>query len=144
MGFNKRYLNKERVLSNLSNIDKLLKADSLIMDMWSSYFIEDLNLKQRELREVLLEDTKFDSSINYQNHKNFYLLSSISEAIINLSTNPSWVDIHIVWVKTGFKIEESEKGKFDLLTQKAIESAVTYYDNLVIDGRDKTINQVLS
>lgn len=144
MGFNKRYLNKEIILSNLSNIDKLLKADSLIMDMWSSYFIEDLNSKQRELREVLLEDTKFDSSGNYQNHKYFYLLNSISEAIINLSTDPSWLDIQIVCIKTGFKIEESEKGKFDLLRKKAIDSAINYYDNLVINGRDKTINQVLS
>jgi hypothetical protein len=144
MGFNKRYLNKEIILSNLSNIDKLLKADGLIMDMWSSYFISDLNSKQRDLRKILIEDTQFDSSGNYQNHKNFYLLSSISEAIINLSTDPSWLDIQIVCIKTGFKTEEDEKGKFYLLRKKAIESAITYYDNLVINGRDETINQVLS
>jgi len=131
MGFNKRFLSKETILNNLSNIDSLLKTDGLVLDMWSHYFVKDLDAKQTPLRQELIEDIQFDSSGDYQNHKNFYLLSSISEAIINLSTNPSWVDIHIVWVKTGFKIEESEKGKFDLLTKKALNSAISYYDNLV-------------
>lgn len=131
MGFNKRFLSKETILNNLSNIDSLLKTDGLVLDMWSHYFVKDLDAKQRPLRQELIEDIQFDSSGDYQNHKNFYLLSSISEAIINLSTNPSWVDIHIVWVKTDFKIEESEKGKFDLLTKKALNSAISYYDNLV-------------
>ena len=131
MGFNKRFLSKETILNNLSNIDSLLKTDGLVLDMWSHNFIKALDPKKRPLRQELLEDIQFDSSGDYQNHKNFYLLSSISEAIINLSTNPSWVDIHIVWVKTGFKIEESEKGKFDLLTKKALNSAISYYDNLV-------------
>jgi hypothetical protein len=43
MGFNKRYINKEIILSNLSTIDILLKSDGLTMDVWSSNFIKDLN-----------------------------------------------------------------------------------------------------
>ena len=66
MGFNKRHLSKEKILSNLSNIDNLLKADSLMMDQWSSYFVEDLKPEQRDLRKELLEDTKFDSNNSYQ------------------------------------------------------------------------------
>jgi hypothetical protein len=66
---------------------------------------------------------------NYQNHKNFYLISSLSEALINLKTNPTWVDIHIAWIKTGFKIEEDESGDLKKLSIKAQESIIKYYDN---------------
>jgi uncharacterized membrane protein YqhA len=77
MGFNKKYLTKETILSNLSNIDKLLKADALVMDMWSSYFVYDLDTKQRDLRKTILEYTKFDSSgTKHKKHPNFYSLNS--------------------------------------------------------------------
>jgi hypothetical protein len=132
MGFNKRYLDKEIILSNLSKIDKLLKADALIMDMWSSNFIKDLSEKQRKLREELITDTMFSSNNNdILNHKNFYLLNSLSESLINLSTNPSWVDIHIIYIKTGFKIEESEAGFFDKISKKATDAVISYYDSLI-------------
>jgi hypothetical protein len=132
MGFNKRYLNKSLILSNLSKIDKLLNADALITDMWSSNFIKDLSEKQRKLREELVIDTMFSSDPNaVLNHKNFYLLNSLSEALINLSTNPSWVDIHIIYIKTGFKIEESEAGSFDKISKKAIDAAISHYDSLI-------------
>jgi hypothetical protein len=132
VGFNKRYLNKSLILSNLSKIDKLLNADALITDMWSSNFIKDLSEKQRKLREELVIDTMFSSDPNaVLNHKNFYLLNSLSEALINLSTNPSWVDIHIIYIKTGFKIEESEAGSFDKISKKAIDAAISHYDSLI-------------
>ena len=132
MGFNKRYLDKSLILSNLSKIDKLLNADALITDIWSSNFIKDLSEKQRKLREELVIDTMFSSDPNaVLNHKNFYLLNSLSEALINLSTNPSWVDIHIIYIKTGFKIEESEAGSFDKISKKAIDAAISHYDSLI-------------
>ena len=132
MGFNKRYLDKSLILSNLSKIDKLLNADALITDMWSSNFIKDLSEKQRKLREELVTDTMFSFNPNdVLNHKNFYLLNSLSEALINLSTNPSWVDIHIIYIKTGFKIEESEAGSFDKISKKAIDAAISHYDSLI-------------
>ena len=128
MGFNKRYLNKEIILSNIEKIDILLNADALVMDKWASNFIKDIDINQRRLRDELINDTKFTSSDKYQNHKNFYLLNSLSEAIINLTTNPNWVDIHIVWVKTGFNLDE--QGSIDILSKKALESAITYYDEI--------------
>jgi hypothetical protein len=132
VGFNKRYLNKSLILSNLSKIDKLLNADALITDMWSSNFIKDLSEKQRKLREELVIDTMFSSNPNdVLNHKNFYLLNSLSEALINLSTNPRWIDIHVIYIKTGFKIEESEAGSFDKISKKAIDAAISHYDSLI-------------
>lgn len=144
MGFNKRHLSKEKILSNLSNIDNLLKADSLIMDQWSSYFIEDLRPEQRDLRKELLEDTKFDSNNSYPNHNNFYRISSLSEALINLINDPHWVDVHIVWIYFGFNINEDEAGNLDILSKKAIDSIIEYYDNLVINGRDKKLTEIFS
>jgi hypothetical protein len=132
MGFNKRYLDKEIILSNLSKIDRLLKADALIMDMWSSNFINDLSENQRKLREELITDTMFSSNQqDMMNHKNFYLLNSLSEALINLSTNPNWVDIHIIYIRTGFEIEESEAGLFDKISKKATDAVISHYDSLI-------------
>lgn len=142
MGFNKRYLSKETILSNLSNIDKLLKADALVMDMWSSYFVYDLDPKQRDLRKVLLEDTKYDSGTQYLNHPNFHLLTSLSETMINLSTNPNFVDLHIASIKTNFKAKDSERGRLEALRDSAIKSIILYYDGLVM--RDKKITEILS
>ncbi len=144
MGFNKRHLSKEKILSNLSNIDNLLKADSLIMDQWSSYFIEDLRPEQRDLRKALLEDTKFDSKNSYHNHNNFYRISSLSEALINLINDPHLVDVHIVWIYFGFNINEDEAGNLDILSKKAIDSIIEYYDNLAINGRDKKLTEIFS
>ncbi len=127
MGFNKTYLTKEKILSNISKIDLYMKSDALVMDNWSSLFISDIRPEQRKLREILIKDTILNSG-PLQNHKNFYLISSLSEALINLMSDPNWVDISIVWIKTGFKIEDYEKGNFDLLVKKSIESVISYYD----------------
>lgn len=127
MGFNKTYLTKEKILDNISKIDLYMKSESLIMDTWSSNFISDIRPKQRILREDLIKETSLMSSPP-DTHKNFYLISSLSEALINLMTNPNWVDIHIVWIKTGFDIQEDQRGKFDILVKKAIESAISFYD----------------
>ena len=81
---------------------------------------EDLRTEQRELRKELLEDTKFDSDNSYQNHSNFYRISSLSEALINLTNDPHWVDVHIAWIKFGFKITDDEAGNLEILSKKAI------------------------
>jgi hypothetical protein len=128
MGFNKRYLNKEILLSNIEKIDLLLNVDALVMDSWASNFIKDINKNQRRIRKELINDIGYDLSMKYINHRNFYLLNSLSEAIINLKTNPNWVDIHIVWIKTGFKLDE--QGNFDILSKRALEYAISYYDRI--------------
>jgi hypothetical protein len=40
MGFNKRYITKDIILScnSFEQLSRLFKADALILDMWSSYF----------------------------------------------------------------------------------------------------------
>ncbi len=131
MGFNKRFINKEKILSNIDNILNLLKSDAIITtDKWSSLFLDDLSKNQRKLRIELIEDTKYNSGIEYQNHKNFYLLNSLSEALINLNTNPTWMDIHIVSIATKFNIEESKRGNFKEIINIAKDSIISYYNDI--------------
>ena len=133
MGFNKRFIDKNKILSNIDNILNLLKSDAIITtDKWSSLFLDDLDKNQRKLRIELIEDTKFNSGIEYQNHKNFYLLNSLSEAFINLHTNPTWIDIHLVFIKTKFNIEESKKGNFKEVINIAKDAIISYYDDISI------------
>ena len=109
MGFNKRFINKEKILSNIDNILNLLKSDAIITtDKWSSLFLDDLS----------------------KNHKNFYLLNSLSEALINLNTNPTWMDIHIVSIATKFNIEESKRGNFKEIINIAKDSIISYYNDI--------------
>lgn len=124
----KTYLTKEKILSNISKIDSYMNSEALVMDKWSSDFISDIRPNQRALRGDIIKDTSISSSGIFHNHKNFYLIGSLSEALINLISNPNWVDINIVWIKTGFEIKEEEKGRFDLLVKRAIESVILYYD----------------
>ena len=124
----KTYLTKEKILSNISKIDSYMNSEALVMDKWSSDYISDIRPNQRALRVDIIKDTSILSSGIFHNHKNFYLIGSLSEALINLISNPNWVDINIVWIKTGFEIKEEEKGRFDLLVKRAIESVILYYD----------------
>tara|TARA_R110000787_G_C13426278_1_gene445272 strand:- start:307 stop:498 length:192 start_codon:yes stop_codon:yes gene_type:complete len=44
MGFNKRYLNKEKVMDTKeSDLPRLFNVDALIMDIWSRKFLELYN-----------------------------------------------------------------------------------------------------
>lgn len=45
MGFNKRFITKEKILNNLSDLNMLFKSDALILDSWSSNFHREINLK---------------------------------------------------------------------------------------------------
>lgn len=129
MGFHKRYLSKEIVLSNLNNIDKLLKADALIMDMWSTRFVNDLNREERLLREKIKEDQKFLSGCP-DKHEDYSKLNSLSEALIGLTVNPTWLDIHFVQDKLGrFELQLDEFGNLDKLKQKAISAIIEYYSS---------------
>jgi len=100
MGFNKRYIRKEMILENVDNIpyvSRLVKADALIMDTWSDKFFKNFDFKwekYNEIREGVKEDTIYDSHhSNVLNHKNYKELFNLSNVLLNLKTDPAWVDI---------------------------------------------------
>ena len=128
MGFNKRYITKETILLNISDLDRLFKADALIMDNWSRKFSDDLNREERQLREKINEDQKYSSGCP-DKHPDYPQLNSLSEALIGLMTNPTWLDIHFVQDKLGrFQLEIDEFGDFEKLKTKSIEAIVNHFN----------------
>jgi hypothetical protein len=129
MSFHKRYLTKEVILSNLQNIDNLLKSDSLIMDDWSSKFISDLDKEERELRNKIKEDQKLLSGCP-DKHKDYSKLKSLSETLIGLNINPTWMDIHFTQDKLGrLQLDFEEMGVLEKVKEKAIKLIIEYYES---------------
>lgn len=116
MGFNKRYLTKENILSNLnySYIFNIYKTDTLITDEWSDNFLCNFN-KDKEYENIrldILEKYKFDSNLlNIENDSNINKLENLSNILINLETNPTWLDILLT--RNILKIEINSNGYFN-------------------------------
>jgi hypothetical protein len=128
MGFHKRFITKYSVLENISDLDNLFDADALIMDDWSGKFSNDLNHEERKLREKIKEDQKYSSGCP-DKHPDYPQLNSLSEALIGLMTNPTWLDIHFVQDKLGrFQLEIDEFGDFEKLKTKSIEAIVNHFN----------------
>jgi hypothetical protein len=127
MGFNKKYITKEGILSNMKDIKRYLKADALLMDdEWSVKFINDLDYNERQLRTKMKREI---TSGCPDKHKDYSKLKSLSETLISLMTNPSWLDIHFTQEKLGrFQMEIHEFGNLDILKDKAIKSIIEYYE----------------
>ena len=132
MSFNKRFLTKENIISNLFNIKKLLNADALITDAWSDNFISDLNPKHNEARKHLNEKTCCDSSLCFEKHQEYKLLNSLSETFIHLNMNPSWIDVSFTINKLNLKINEEDRGKFNTLIDISKKEILKYYDKKVM------------
>ncbi len=125
MGFNRKYISKSNLLENTSNIDKLLKADALVMDMWVTKFVKDLDPKERVLRNKIKEEQKSGCP---DKHSDYSKLKSLSETLLSLKNDPSWLDIHFVQDKLGrFDLEIDEFGVLDKISKKAINKIIDYY-----------------
>ena len=124
MGFHKRFVTKDLILSqkDFESIDSLLNADALIFDTWSSNFFKrfDENYKiYQEKRNNYIEENKFASSFTNTNGFDKYYISNI---LINLKINPSWLDIHLcIEAFRPIEIPKSISGKFDLLCNYCIQ-----------------------
>jgi|APCry1669189665_1035243.scaffolds.fasta_scaffold01107_4 hypothetical protein len=128
MSFHKRYINKEILLENISNLDKLFKADALMMDDWMTKFYQDLDPVERQLRIKMNQEFTFWSGCP-DKHTDYPKLKSLAETLISLKNNPSWLDIHFTQDKLGrFKLDIDEFGVFDVLKEKSIKAIIDYYD----------------
>jgi hypothetical protein len=140
MGFHKRYIKKEIILSRLKSdnivsltreisIDRLFNADALIMDTWSCRFHSGLKPEERNIRSYLNEKYIFDSGFRFMDDIEYKKLTSLSEALVSLSMNPTWVDICFVLDKLKIKVDsETESGKFQILVDKCKMSIIGYFD----------------
>jgi hypothetical protein len=124
MGFHKRFITKDLILSqkDFESIDSLLDADALIFDTWSSNFFKrfDENYKiYQEKRNNHIEENKFASSFTNTDAFDKYHISNI---LINLKINPSWLDIHLcIESFRPIEIPQSISGKFNLLCNFCIQ-----------------------
>ena len=124
MGFHKRFVNKDLILSqkDFESIDSLLNADALIFDTWSSNFFKrfDENYKiYQEKRNNYIKENKFSSSFTNTDGFDKYYISNV---LINLKINPSWLDIHLcIEHFRPIEIPQSISGKFDLLCNFCIQ-----------------------
>lgn len=128
MGFHKRYIKKQNILDNISKLDILLNSDILIMDDWSNRFTKDINLSERKIREKIKEEQKYLSGCP-DKHPDYTQLNSLSEALIGLMTNPTWLDIHFTKTKLGLQFSFEDLGLFETQKNKCIESIIEYYGN---------------
>lgn len=60
MGFNKRFITKEKILNNLSDLKTLFKSDALILDTWSSKFHREINIENTPANIALENPNKVD------------------------------------------------------------------------------------
>jgi hypothetical protein len=127
MGFHKRYITKDTILTHINDLDTLFKADALIMDMWSSRFTNDLNQEERTIREKIKQEQKFLSGCP-DKHPDYPKLNSLSEALIGLMTNPTWLDIHFTKTKLGLQFPFEDGGLLETQKNKCIEAIINYFD----------------
>lgn len=147
MGFNKRYIRKEMILDNSENVSYiagLVNTDALIVDDWSDKFFKNFNFKWKtynKIREEIMEATRFDSHPNgITGHRNYKHLFNLSNTLLNLKTNPGWIDIQLsydILIELGYDfsiIENSMNGvpfeiagKFDPLVEYHIKLIEDYY-----------------
>ena len=149
MSFNKRYLDKDRIMDTINSngsISKLVNADSLICDYWSSRFIDNYDFKKyQKLRDKLNIDVQFSSKLNstyeHENFDKINKISNLSNVLENLISNPSWLEVIITLQLLGNEeIDEDSRGKFDKLKNICINKIVAYYTT---ESRDKIINNIL-
>jgi hypothetical protein len=132
MGFDKRFISRDLIISkkNIIDILNLLKADAVICDKWSSNFFENLNEKWEDyqlVRESIIKDNKFSSAIpDVSEIKDMPL----SVTYFNLINNPNWMDIELCL--SNFRpidIPNVIQGRFDELCKFCISLIENKYNN---------------
>jgi len=147
MGFNKRYIDKDKILNaiKLNNISKLTdNVDAVIMDSWASRFYEnyEFNNTYKIDRDKLNDDVRFfsDHSKTYS-HENFNKLKKLSNILENLIMDESWVDILLTLNMLGTEgVDEKNIGRYPLLRKLCIGKIINHY---TIESRNKIIDNIL-
>ncbi len=140
MGFNKRFVDKQTIISALqeggwSSLGKVLSADALICDEWATIFLEDYAANTKsflEARTVLNKDVQWSSThTTTYNHPNWNKVESPACLLIMLYTDPSWTEVLKSIELFQPEIEKADAGKFDRLKIKAIKTVIQHFDSQV-------------
>jgi hypothetical protein len=133
MGFNKKYINKKNILLDNEYISIFKKADVIIMDNWCSNFFDNYNWNYKDyecIRKEIIDKYKLSSNLSdIENDGNLYKLENLSNILINLENNSTWIDVILAIRLLNFKLEEEYKGRFDRLVQICKESIKNKFEN---------------
>lgn len=127
MGFNKRNIDKDKLMKNLdfSKINMLARSDALILDKWCTKFYDNYDFKYQdyqEKREKILQKTMFDSFHSFDEFDTYGDLKSLSNIFVNLTTNPNWLDIWLTMEIIKIDVPKESHGKFDDLLKLCLGS----------------------
>ena len=127
MGFHKRFITKYHILENIDRIEEFLDADALILDSWSSNFVNDLNKEEEVLRETIKSELKLSSGCP-SSHPKYHELDSLSETLISLNLDPTWLDVHFTKSKLNIQTALELSGKFEEQVELCKSEIIKYYD----------------
>lgn len=147
MGFNKRFISKETVLSYIQNnkpVENLLKADAIFMDEWSSIFFKDFNNKinYNEFRNRIVFEHLFSSNLdNLRKNELYNSLKSVSNIYANLIYDPNWIDICLTIDIFNIKIDDLDSGDFGKLLKISKKTIEEYFTSKCRDLKISSITQ---
>lgn len=124
MGFNKRIVTKDKILLQQTFLDlsNLLKADALILDNWSSNFLKkyDYNFEkyQKNRNKIIFDHRMMSTWVDVSSINSSY----IGNVLINLKTNPDWVDCQLCINELNLKIPANIAGRFKELCDFCIQN----------------------
>jgi hypothetical protein len=131
MGFHKRFVTRDLIMGckSFEEIEDLLNADALILDSWSSNFVERLDRNHKEYQQKRLErieESKLSSS--FPNTDTFDKLH-LSNILMNLKNDPNWLDIQLcIESFRPIDIPITIAGKFDLMCNFCLHLIETEFE----------------
>lgn len=129
MGFNKRYISKDVLLNNMSDINSLFNTDAIILDNWSSYFIKNMNKDQGNLIKALEEKYGGHSThMHMMKDVDFIKIESYSEILISLFNEVGWLPIVWTLQKLKPKLTDEEVGRYFILLEKCKKLIIKHID----------------
>lgn len=144
MSFHKKYIRKESILLNINDLDRLFYSETIVMDSWSTRFFDNLNSEDKILRKTILEkyehEMNFSSGCSVDNIPEFHKLTSLSESLICLLTDPHWIDLFFVKNKIGLSDDIYGSGSFSLHVKSTIERIIEHFDK---PNRNDKIEEIL-
>lgn len=146
MGFDKKYITKDRVISSIrsNSLKSLFKGDALLMDNWSRKFYDhyDFTGEFQKMRDELTKEIGFSSFIrDTLDHKNFSKLITVrnlSNILENLIKYPNWIEILLTFEILGDDGFEKFAGKFP--KESCISKISDYF---TVESREDSLNRLV-
>jgi len=123
MGFNKKFITINSLLENIQNLEGYFgSADAFVFDDFSFKFYTELDSNEREIRKTIKSELKTGCP---DSHPKYSELHSLSENLISLYKDPSWLEIHFTKDKLNCSLEIC--GDFEEQKKLSINKIIDYF-----------------